>query len=258
MNTKTGNTQLQSEIVTLKDEVEAFNVTSENADAIYEYQQISELLSQLPSDLKASVNKAHIVRHPDFKSPLTNKLNEEEKIQFHAAKIALNTFIDHWDTQDYNARQGNSLGDFQSTFKKLTLSIKEQNSHLWTEWVDENRSRFFIEENLLDAQRGLDDVENRRNKFKAKRESFEEKVKLIPYDIAAIKDLRGLVENLIELLNQMNHDVPEEVKIFFDKVSGFGDGALISLLTPEVYEYLRVNGALDNFVVRRVGSRRGY
>ena len=258
MRAQEETTKLQSEILELKSQLEAFKLTSENANAIKGYQEILKQLTDLPSELKSNVQKALIVRHANLKSRLSNKLTETELEHFDTTTKSLKLFIKHWEAEDYNARQGDFLENLGIAVKSLTNNMKETNWGLWANWTDELRASFAVEEYLLDAQQGLDAVEERRKEFKSKRDIFEEKSKSIPDDIAAIEEIRGLVEFLKGLMSQMNHEIPEEVKQFFASMSGFGGGAPISLLTPSVIEYLRANKALDNFVVQRPGSRRGY
>lgn len=258
MRAQEETTKLQSEVLELKDQLEAFKLTSENADAIKGYQEILEQLTDLPHELESNVQKALIVRHANLKGPLSNKLTETELEHFNTTTKSLKLFIEHWEEEDYNARQEDFLENFGIAVKSLTKNMKETNWGLWANWTNGLRSSFAVEEYLLDAQRGLDAVEERRNEFKIKRDIFEEKSKRIPDDITAIVEIRGLVESLKELMSQMDHELPDEVKKFFESMSGIGGGAPISLLTPSVIEYLRENKALDNFVVQRPGNRRGY
>ena len=198
------------------------------------------------------------MRHADLKGHLLNELTDTEKAYFADAEQRLVSFIDHWEKEGYNARQGSSLENFKHAVNTLNRSIKQTNTEVWAEWTDRLRAKFAVEEYLLDAQRGIDTVEHRRDEFKLKRAEFEEKSKRIPDDMVMIQDIRNLVNTLVGLLDQMDHDVPEEVKQFFDSISGYSGAAPISMLTPEVFEYLRENKALDNFVVQRPGHRRGY
>jgi len=253
-----GNIQLQSQILDLKEQITAFNLTSENAEAIAGYKAILPQLSQLPELLKTNIKESLIMRHADLKGPLLNELTDIEKAYFEATEQRLVSFIDHWEKEGYNARQGSSLENFKDAVNALNGSIKQTNAEVWAEWTDSLRARFAVEEYLLDAQRGIDTVEQRRDEFKSKRAEFEEKSKRIPDDMVMIEDIRSLVKTLVGLWDQMDHDVPEEVKQFFDSISGYSGAAPISLLTPEVFEYLRENKALDNFVVQRPGHRRGH
>ena len=258
MSAKEGNIQLQSQILELKEQVTAFNLTSENADAIAGYKAILPQLSQLPELLETNIKESLIIRHADLKGPLLNKLTDIEKAYFEATEQRFVSFIDHWEREGFNARQGSSLEDFKEAVSTLNGSIKQTNAEIWADWTDSLRAKFAVEEYLLDAQRGIDSVEQRRDEFKRKRDVFEEKSTRIPDDMAMIGDIRNLVKALVALLDQMDHDVPEEVKQFFDSISGHRGAAPISMLTPEVFEYLRENKALDNFVVQRPGHRRGY
>jgi hypothetical protein len=253
-----GNIQLQSQILELEEQIKAFNLTSENADAIAGYRAILPQLSHLPELLEANITEALIMRHADLKGPLLNELTDTEKAYFETTEQRFVSFVDHWEKEGYNARQGSSLENFKDAVNALIGSIKQTNVEIWAEWTDSLRANFAVEEYLLDAQRGIDTVEQRRDEFKSKRSVFYEKSKRIPDDMVMIEDIRSLAKSLVGLLDQMDHDVPEDVKQFFDSISGPYGAAPISLLTPEVFEYLRENKALDNFVVQRPGHRRGY
>jgi chromosome segregation ATPase len=251
-------TRLQSEVLQLREQVDAFSETSDNAEAINEYSALLGQLATLSDDLKVQVTEIRVARHVDLGGSLRNSLSESEKINFDSSEEALKKFLQHWEQQGYNARQGNWLQNLENAFKALTRNIKDTNRVSWANWIGDLRTSFAVEDYLLDAQQGLDAVEHRRDKFKTDRETFDEKAKKIPDNITAINDLSDIAKNLAALLNQMDHNVPEEVRQFFNYVSTASEGAPITLLTPEVIEYLSDNNALGNFVVKRPGQRRGY
>jgi hypothetical protein len=87
---------------------------------------------------------------------------------------------------------------------------------------------------------------------------FDGMTKNMPSDDKDIAAVRSLAEDLRNLSSQMEHDIPDAVRVFFEHAADINNGASINLLTPEVIDYLTEKDALENFVVKRSGYRRGY
>ena len=247
---------LQLEVSQLNGQVEPFNQTSDNATAMENYQAIISQIGQLPDSLDKHAKMALLVRDPNVKGDLS--LSESEKEFFKKCEKACENFIKRWNKEDYNANQGNDLEKFSTALKSLAEGIKSTNENLWTQWIGDLRASFQVEDYLLEAQKGLDEVERRREEFVKNSQAFDERTKYIPNDKNGITEIQSLVEKLRILSSQMDHDVPEVVRKFLEYAGDINKGAPIKLLTPEVIDYLEKKDALQNFVVKRSGHRRGY
>jgi hypothetical protein len=251
-----GMSVLQSEISGLKSQLDAFNQTSDNAAAIANYQAIIERIGQLPDNLDDHFKRTLLLRHPDLKGDLS--LTESEQALFETCAESLKQFDNHWTENDYNARQGNTLEDLSISLEDFSVAIKNTNQSLWHQWTEELRVSFDVEDYLLEAQKGLDIVERRRTAFENTRKRFDGMTKNMPSDDKDIAAVRSLAEDLRNLSSQMEHDIPDAVRVFFEHAADINNGASINLLTPEVIDYLTEKDALENFVVKRSGYRRGY
>jgi len=247
---------LQSEISGLKRQLDAFNQTSDNAAAIDNYQAIIDRIGQLPDKLDDHFKRALLLRHPDLKGDLS--LTESEQALFETCAESLKKFDNHWNESDYNARQGNTLEDLSISLEDFTVAIKNTNQSLWHQWTEELRVSFDVEDYLLEAQKGLDIVERRRRTFEDTRKRFDGMIKNMPSNDEDIAAVGSLAEDLRNLSSQMEHDIPDAVRVFFERAADINNGASIDLLTPEVIDYLAEKDALANFVVKRSGYRRAY
>ena len=93
------------------------------------------------------------------------------------------------------------------------------------------RASFQVEDYLLEAQKGLDEVERRRNEFVKNSQAFDERTKYIPNDKNGITEIQSLAEKLRILSSQIDHDVPEGVRKFLEYAGDINKGAPIGLLT---------------------------
>lgn len=256
MTNQDGMSVLQSEISGLKRELDAFNQTSDNAAAIDNYQAIIDRIGQLPDKLDDHFKRALLLRQPALKGDLS--LTESEQPLFETCVESLKQFANHWNENDYNALQGNTQEDLSISLEGFTVAIENTNQSLWHQWTEELRVSFDVEDYLLEAQKGLDIVERRRTDFENTRKRFDGMIKNMPIDDKYIAEVGSLAENLRKLSSQMEHDIPDTVRVFFERAADSNNGASIDLLTPEVIDYLTEKDALANFVVKRSGYRRGY
>lgn len=71
----------------------------------------------------------------------------------------------------------------------------------------------------------------------------------VPVTVEALNEVLTCSNDLASIRFVENDDVPAPVRMFFNAIS-IGSGAGLDLLTPEVIDWLRTNGMLDNYVIR--------
>jgi len=80
-------------------------------------------------------------------------------------------------------------------------------------------------------------------------ERFNQHRNRIPSTVEALRELHTYSKDLADIEFVENDDVPQSVRAFFSATST-ATGASLDLLTPEVFEWLRTNKMLANYVVR--------
>jgi len=250
-------TQLETEISTLRKQIDIYGKSSEIVLAKSGYETILSKLKGHDVKLQQTTKQAKIARHSDLNGEIVNKLNNSEHESFERSRSVLETFQKYWDESDYKVTQGDELNNLVLNFDALAMQISTTNTKLWSDWLHSLQEKFTIEEYLLKDQRGIASVEERRDRFKEEQENFNILVSKIPVDVSDIKKIKDVSEVLTGLKGQMDLKVPEDVKEFFDALGKPPFGALISLLTPEVISYLEDQGGLGEYLVKRRVADRG-
>jgi hypothetical protein len=244
-------TRLEEQFTTILEQVDIYGRGSETAEAKKGYETILHRLGQSALKLKQQTDQASITRHKNLCGELVDSLSIQELQAMDTSRSALDKFKVHWDENDYKSTQGDELNTLAETFKGFTKMLGDTNLNLWISWHSNLSDRFAIEDHLLAAQRGIGVVEDRRESFKKDREKFRELVALIPDEISVIEDILKLTTRLTDLRDNMDHHLPTSVKIFFESLDRPPHIAKIELFTTEVVNYLKNNGALEDFVITR-------
>ena len=238
-------TRLEEQFTTILEQVDIYGRGSETAEAKKGYETILHRLGQSALKLKQQTDQASITRHKNLCGELVDSLSIQELQAMDTSRSALDKFKVHWDENDYKSTQGDELNTLAETFKGFTKMLGDTNLNLWISW---HSMSFSGQDGFV---WGIGVVEDRRESFKKDREKFKELVALIPDEISVIEDILKLTTRLTDLRDNMDHHLPTSVKIFFESLDRPPHIAKIELFTTEVVNYLKNNGALEDFVITR-------
>jgi hypothetical protein len=86
------------------------------------------------------------------------------------------------------------------------------------------------------------------NAYRLTHEAFTRLFQTLPADPTVVERARSLAAELVRIAGRFDFDVKPEVKAFLEAVQA--GGAPLSLLTPEVLEWLRTGDAMDSYRIR--------
>ncbi|PKH01373.1 hypothetical protein CXF72_17015 [Psychromonas sp. MB-3u-54] len=170
------------------------------------------------------------------------------------AKMGLQAFKILWETLE-----DKSLSDDQNTLFNLTESLKSTSDlftdfHkvIWVEWLDEQINLAQVDDFILEHQRSVHGNIDLYNKYNFTKRDLDNQINDFNFDKTQLLRIKQFAHRCAELKEKMNtEDLPEGVKKLFDKLNRVGNIAFVSLLTPEVMDWLKKNNKLDTLVVRQ-------
>ena len=152
-----------------------------------------------------------------------------------------------------------SLSDEANTLYEMTQSINKvadlfANNHqiLWQEWAEEQIGLTNVNDVILEQQKvPHGNFELYNNYARAKRE-FDNQMGGFTFDEGQLARIQQFAKQCAELKSQMNTEaLPQGVKKLFDALKNPGAVAFVSMLTPEVMEWLEENNKLDTLMVKQ-------
>ena len=163
-----------------------------------------------------------------------------------------------WIEDDYKATQDDSFDNTIQSIKSLTKIIARTNKTLWESWHDNLFNSFNVTEAELSSIEKIDKYNEIYNEFVRERDSFISKRSSLPTDVYQIQDLQELSNRLKALMQDINFNIPQEVKDFFASINDAvkGKKAPLSLLTPEVLKWIQDNNEISNFSITRTFGNR--
>ena len=159
----------------------------------------------------------------------------------------------------WNETPDKSLSDEANTLYELTQSLSkvaklfsENHQAIWLEWADEQKDLANVNDVVLEQQKSVHrNIDLYNNYTRAKRE-FDSQMDGFTFDQGQLLRIQHFAKQCAEFKSQMNTEaLPEDVKKLFDRLNAVGAVALVSMLTPEVMDWLAKNNKLDTLVVRQ-------
>lgn len=170
------------------------------------------------------------------------------------AKQCFQTFKTLW-----NEMQDKSLNDEANTLYELTQSLSkvtdvfsEKHQSVWLEWADIQKDLANVNDVILEQQKSVHrNVDLYDNYTRAKRE-FDSQMDGFTFDQGQLLRIQHFAKQCAEFKSQMNTEaLPEGVKKLFDTLNTVGKVAFVSMLTPEVMDWLEKNNKLDTLMVKQ-------
>ncbi|PTQ03849.1 protein DpdI [Vibrio sp. ZF 223] len=152
-----------------------------------------------------------------------------------------------------------SLTDEANTLYEMTQGISKvadlfTNHHelVWQEWSEGQKGLANVNDVILEQQKSVHrNIELYNSYTRAKRE-FDNQMNGFNFDQGQLARIQQFAKQCAELKSQMNTEaLPQGVKKLFDALNNTGAVALVSMLTPEVMEWLEKNNKLDTLMVKQ-------
>lgn len=152
-----------------------------------------------------------------------------------------------------------SVSDDKNTLYSLTDALKQtaklySNTHqqIWSDWSEEKISLAQVDPFILEQQKKVHGNVALYDRYVKAKKDFDEQVACFNFDNVRLLRIQQLAQKCAELKGEMNTDaLPEGVKKLFDELNRIGGVALVSLLTPEVMQWLADNKKLNSLVIKQ-------
>ncbi|MCG9698011.1 protein DpdI [Shewanella sp. Isolate11] len=152
-----------------------------------------------------------------------------------------------------------SVSDEKNTLYLLTEALKQTaklysdtHQQIWRDWSEEKISLAQVDQFILEQQKKVHGNVALYDRYVKAKKEFDEQVNCFNFDNVRLLRIQQLAQKCAELKGEMNtEDLPEGVKKLFDELNRIGGVALVSLLTPEVMQWLADNNKLNSLVIKQ-------
>ncbi|HCB1793896.1 TPA: hypothetical protein QHC19_005552 [Raoultella ornithinolytica] len=220
-------------------------------------------LQSLPSDLRVNwkedqrnelKNAANSVNN--LLSQWSRWLNNQTQLTVAANTQASDEPLDETlTTQEptaYDIIQNDSLTNCVSQALSLHRTLSDQLKNAWEEWQQILYQQIQVDSKTLDAQQKLEKLKEIADEYLSLRDKFDTLIQPLPENGESVTKIRAMAEHLNTLRGMMKTDWPEAVQHFLDRINGpQRSKPTLSALTTEVFEWLRDEDMLEEFVITR-------
>jgi hypothetical protein len=244
---------LSQQIQELQTQLDLNNQSKASKQIINEYSEIYKHLEPGCIGLNSSIKRFLALKE----MPEIPKISIAVQSLATATKTAFNEFYAKWSFAPQDARQGNELAIFENSLKSLANTFNSELKEYWDAWIKELQKNAILEEVLLESQRLIPGKETIYSEYIIKKNLFNGQIEKLPNEGSVVVDIKILTEEMIKLIGQMEFNLPNDVKIFFEHLrnSQYGGKAPLRLLTKSVLDWLEVNKLTDKFYVEQMNRR---
>lgn len=152
----------------------------------------------------------------------------------------------------YDIIQNDSLTNCVSQALSLHRTLSDQLKNAWEEWQQILYQQIQVDSKTLDAQQKLEKLKEITDEYLSLRDKFDTLIQSLPENGESVTKIRAMAEHLNTLRGMMKTDWPEAVQNFLDRINGpQRNKPTLSALTTEVFEWLRDEDMLEDFVITR-------
>jgi hypothetical protein len=152
----------------------------------------------------------------------------------------------------YDIIQNDSLTNCVSQALSLHRTLSDQLKNAWEEWQQILYQQIQVDSKTLDAQQKLEKLKEITDEYLSLRDKFDTLIQPLPENGESVTKIRAMAEHLNTLRGMMKTDWPEAVQNFLDRINGpQRNKPTLSALTTEVFEWLRDEDMLEDFVITR-------
>lgn len=152
----------------------------------------------------------------------------------------------------YDIIQNDSLTNCVSQALSLHRTMSDQLKNAWEEWQQILYQQIQVDSKTLDAQQKLEKLKEIADEYLILRDKFDTLIQPLPENGESVTKIRTMAERLNTLRGMMKTDWPEAVQNFLDRINGpQRNKPTLSALTTEVFEWLRDEDMLEDFVITR-------
>lgn len=150
------------------------------------------------------------------------------------------------------ADEANTLYEMTQAVSKTASLFSENHQVIWQEWAEEQKGLANVNDVILEQQKSPHENIDLYNNYTRAKKEFDRQMGDFTFDQGQLLRIQHFAKQCAEFKSQMNTEaLPEDVKKLFDTLNRLGAVALVSMLTPEVMDWLEKNNKLDTLMVKQ-------
>lgn len=152
----------------------------------------------------------------------------------------------------YDIIQNDSLTNCVNLTLSLHRTLSDQLKSAWEKWQQVLHQQIQVDDKTLDAQQKIGKLKEVADEYLSLRDKFNALIQSLPDNGDSITKIKTTADHLNTLRGMMKTDWPLAVQHFFDRINSPQTGKpTLSSLTTEVFEWLRDENMLEDFVITR-------
>lgn len=241
---------LKKQVAELNKQIEYFHNSASMEDHMNALKTISTRIANPTSRIEQEAKRSQCLKLIDGIDLACE--GGDEALEF-ASKQYL-AFKNLWQEVEHHslADEANTLYEMTQSINKVTGLFANNHQVVWQEWAEEQIGLTNVNEVILEQQKvPHGNFELYNNYTRAKRE-FDSQIGGFTFDEVQFARIQYFAKQCAKFKSKMNTEaLPEDVKKLFDALKNPGAVVFVSMLTPEVMEWLEKNNKLDTLMVKQ-------
>ncbi|OBT13528.1 hypothetical protein A9264_14015 [Vibrio sp. UCD-FRSSP16_10] len=241
---------LERQVAELNKQIEYYHNSANLEDQMNALKTISTRIANPTSRIEQEAKKFQCLKLIDGIDLTCEGSNEV----LETAYVKYSTFKTLWEQIE-----DQSLSDEANTLYEMTQAIAKTadlfaNNHetVWQEWAEEQKGLANVNDVILEQQKSVHRNIELYNKYTRAKREFDSQMDGFTFDQGQLARIQQFAKQCVEFKSQMNTEaLPEGVRKLFDALKNPGAVAFVSMLTPEVMDWLDKNNKLDTLMVKQ-------
>ena len=178
-------------------------------------------------------------------------MGADEQVDIDSLVSLIELIESEWNEIGYRLRQSREKTTLIEKMNALSNIFSTKNKSVWNAYVVAERTRFTVTEAEMTSARLVSRNTEKVRKYERYKREFDEKSNGLPSSPESITELKNAANSLEELKAEIEWQLPDEVKRFYQQLDA---GAPLSSLTKTVLEWLEQHNALEDLHIKRKGD----
>ncbi|ANI32653.1 hypothetical protein AA098_03705 [Pseudomonas sp. JY-Q] len=244
---------LEQRVSVIRERISLNRSAGNSRIAIEDCKEIYERFSSLSERLALLRRQSSSIAALPDDAPELLSLKDDFKDQIHKVQASLGAFLEVWRKCKQSSRQDDSLENARVALEDLVLRLEGKIESSWKSWVGQLYSQCMVEKVILESQREIPGFEHVYAGYVKLDGEFKVLAKKVPETVWPLDDLVKIKKRMEQIRDEMQLDLPENVKRFFKVLNQRGriKGVLLSEMDKDTFCWLLEHDLLDQFSVER-------
>ncbi|WP_028116263.1 protein DpdI [Ferrimonas senticii] len=243
-------TNLQEQLNELTKQLDANQSAADVKQKLAVYDTIADRVQSIAKPLKKARLTQQALKSVDPKLAQLPDWDDEQLAQLKTSAASITALAAEWN-QGADLTQGEQLNKTISSCKASLKQVDEVQDATWRRWTQALKEKGLVQEQMLEMQRNLTSVKEVVAQYRRRADELNGLLQSTPTDVAVVERCQALAQQLVELQQQMEFNIPEDVEKFLNEFS-LNAKPTLAMLTPEVLAWLTSKGMLSNFQLKQV------